>query len=66
MLLKVIFETGLLPDDGIKTRLCEVAEAAGTDFVKTSTGFGFVKDATGGTRLHRGYRARHRPLMRRV
>lgn len=43
---KVIFETGLLPNDDIKRKLCELSEAAGAAFVKTSTGFGFVKDAS--------------------
>jgi len=45
---KVIFETGLLPDDETKRRLCEASEKAAAAFVKTSTGFGFVKDASGG------------------
>lgn len=36
--LKVILETCLL-DDGQKRRACTLAEAAGLDFVKTSTGF---------------------------
>jgi deoxyribose-phosphate aldolase len=40
---KVIFETGLLPDDAAKVRLCQISEAAGAAFVKTSTGFGFIK-----------------------
>lgn len=44
---KVIFETGLLPNDDLKIRLCEISEEAGAAFVKTSTGFGFVKDADG-------------------
>jgi deoxyribose-phosphate aldolase len=44
---KVIFETGLLPDDDTKVRLCEVSEAAGAAFVKTSTGFGFIKRSDG-------------------
>jgi deoxyribose-phosphate aldolase len=44
---KVIFETGLLPDDEIKVRLCQLSEAAGAAFVKTSTGFGFVKRSDG-------------------
>lgn len=44
---KVIFETGLLPNDELKIRLCEISEAAGAAFVKTSTGFGYVKDAAG-------------------
>jgi deoxyribose-phosphate aldolase len=44
---KVIFETGLLPDDEAKIRLCQLSEAAGAAFVKTSTGFGFVKRSDG-------------------
>ncbi|MBN1945644.1 MAG: deoxyribose-phosphate aldolase [Bradymonadales bacterium] len=38
-LSKVILETGLLTDEE-KVRACELAKAAGADFVKTSTGFG--------------------------
>lgn len=45
---KVIFETGLLPDDDTKIRLCQVCQSAGAAFVKTSTGFGFVKRSDGG------------------
>lgn len=44
---KVIFETGLLPTDDLKIKLCEICESLGVAFVKTSTGFGFVKDADG-------------------
>lgn len=44
---KVIFETGLLPSDDLKIRLCKLSEEAGVAFVKTSTGFGMVKDASG-------------------
>ena len=44
---KVIFETGLLPDDDTKIRLCQMSEAAGAAFVKTSTGFGFIKRSDG-------------------
>jgi deoxyribose-phosphate aldolase len=44
---KVIFETGLLPNDDVKIRLCTISEAAGAAFVKTSTGFGYVKQASG-------------------
>jgi len=44
---KVIFETGLLSGDAPKTRLCELSEHSGAAFVKTSTGFGFVKDSGG-------------------
>ena len=47
VITKVIFETGLLPNDDVKIRLCKISEAAGAAFVKTSTGFGYVKDAGG-------------------
>lgn len=46
-LVKVIFETDYLPDDAVKQRLCAVCELAGAHFVKTSTGFGFVKQPNG-------------------
>ena len=38
-LLKVIIESALLDDEGIRAA-CRAAESAGADFVKTSTGFG--------------------------
>jgi deoxyribose-phosphate aldolase len=44
---KVIFENDFLSDDASKIRLCEVCRRAGAEFVKTSTGFGFVKQADG-------------------
>lgn len=46
-LTKVIFETGLIPNDDLKIRLCQICEEAGAAFVKTSTGFGYVKGADG-------------------
>jgi deoxyribose-phosphate aldolase len=46
-LLKVIFETDYLVRDADKIRLCEICSRAGVAFVKTSTGFGFVKRADG-------------------
>ncbi len=46
-LVKVIFETGLLPHDDWKVQLCRLSERAGAAMVKTSTGFGYRKDATG-------------------
>jgi deoxyribose-phosphate aldolase len=45
--VKVIFENDYLPDDPIKRKLCRVSERAGADFIKTSTGYGFVKGASG-------------------
>jgi len=41
-LLKVIFENDYLPQDRHKIRLCELCSRIGVDFVKTSTGYGFV------------------------
>jgi deoxyribose-phosphate aldolase len=47
-IVKVILETDLVTDQGWKRRLCEICTDAGADFVKTSTGFGFVRQKTGG------------------
>lgn len=47
-LLKVIFETDYLTNDAAKIHLCEICERVGADFVKTSTGFGFVRQPDGG------------------
>ncbi|MCX6224710.1 MAG: deoxyribose-phosphate aldolase [Bacteroidia bacterium] len=44
---KVIFETGYVTEDEHKIRLCEICSKVGAEYVKTSTGFGFVKDADG-------------------
>jgi deoxyribose-phosphate aldolase len=38
---------GLSADD-LKRKLCQICERAGADWVKTSTGYGFVKQADGG------------------
>ena len=46
-IVKVIFENDFLPDDATKVRLCEICQRVGADFVKTSTGFGFVKQPSG-------------------
>jgi deoxyribose-phosphate aldolase len=46
-IVKVILENDFLPGDKVKRKLCRVAEKAGADFVKTSTGYGFVKGADG-------------------
>lgn len=45
--LKVIFENDFLPDDKLKIRLCGICNSLRVDFVKTSTGYGFVKDPAG-------------------
>jgi len=41
--IKVIFETDYLTQDEHKIRLCEICSDLKVDYVKTSTGFGFVK-----------------------
>ncbi|MBA2116375.1 deoxyribose-phosphate aldolase [Bremerella alba] len=53
--VKVIIENdflssggGGLDGDALKQKLCQICEAVGADWVKTSTGFGFVKQAEGG------------------
>jgi deoxyribose-phosphate aldolase len=52
--VKVIFENDFLgaggaglSGDDFKRKLCEISERAGADWVKTSTGYGFVKGADG-------------------
>ena len=45
--LKVIFENDFLANDALKIRLCDICTQIGVEFVKTSTGFGFVKDSNG-------------------
>ena len=52
--VKVIFENDYLTkggagldSDSFKRRLCQICERAGADWVKTSTGFGFVKQPDG-------------------
>lgn len=47
-IVKVIFENDFLTDDALKIRLCEICEVAGAEYVKTSTGYGFVKQPGGG------------------
>lgn len=45
--LKVIFENDFLPDDKLKIKLCEICSKYKVEFVKTSTGYGFVKQPDG-------------------
>jgi deoxyribose-phosphate aldolase len=45
--LKVIFENDFLPEDKYKIKLCEICSKLNIGFVKTSTGYGFVKGADG-------------------
>jgi deoxyribose-phosphate aldolase len=68
--VKVIFENdyldkggaGLSSDD-FKRQLCRICERAGADWVKTSTGFGFVKQPDGGYN-YRGATEHDLELMR--
>lgn len=46
-ILKVIFENDYLPEPKLKVRLCRICSEIGVDFVKTSTGYGFVKGPDG-------------------
>jgi deoxyribose-phosphate aldolase len=46
-IVKVIFENDFLPNDRIKRKLCRLCEIARADFIKTSTGYGFVKGSDG-------------------
>lgn len=45
--VKVIFETDYVTKDVDKIKLCKICTDVGADYVKTSTGFGFVKDKDG-------------------
>ena len=46
-LVKVIFENDFITLSDDKIRLCGICTKAGADFVKTSTGYGFVKQVNG-------------------
>jgi len=46
-IVKVIFETDFLAREADIVRLCEICTEVGADYVKTSTGFGFVKQSNG-------------------
>ena len=68
--VKVIFENDYLAQggagldgDSFKRKLCQICERAGADWVKTSTGFGFVKQPDGGFN-YQGATAQDLELMR--
>jgi deoxyribose-phosphate aldolase len=46
-ILKVIFENDYLPEDALKIKLCEICSQKAVAYVKTSTGYGFVKQPGG-------------------
>ena len=62
-ILKVIFENDYLQDDHI-IRLCEVCSEHQVAFVKTSSGYGFVKQANG-MYSYKGATDHHLKLMRK-
>jgi deoxyribose-phosphate aldolase len=43
--IKVIFETDYISNENDIIKLCQICTKVGADYVKTSTGFGFVKGA---------------------
>lgn len=61
-ILKVIFENDYLQDDQI-VRLCQICSEIGVAFVKTSTGYGFVKQPDG-LYTYKGATVPHLKLMR--
>lgn len=46
-LLKVIFENDFITSDKHKIKLCKICSAIGVAFIKTSTGYGYVKLPSG-------------------
>lgn len=60
--LKVIFENDYLSDEEI-VQLCRICSALAVAFVKTSTGYGFVKQANGDY-AYKGATVPHLKLMR--
>ena len=64
-IVKVIFENDFMPGDAIKKQLCRISDKAGADFVKTSTGYGFVKGPDG-KYSYQGATERDLVLMRKA
>lgn len=46
-IVKVIFETDFVTEEADIVKLCEICTKVGADYVKTSSGFGFVKGEDG-------------------
>ena len=46
-IVKVIFETDYITKEADIIKLCQICTEVGADYVKTSSGFGFVKQANG-------------------
>ena len=62
-ILKVIFENDYLQDEHI-IKLCQICTSLSVSFVKTSTGYGFVKNANG-LYSYKGATIPHLKLMRK-
>jgi len=62
-ILKVIFENDYLQDEHI-IKLCEICSKIGVAFVKTSSGYGFVKQSNGDYN-YKGATVRHIELMKK-
>lgn len=62
-IVKVIFENDFISGDETKIKLCQICERAGADYVKTSTGYGFVKQP-GGQYNYKGATEHDLKLMR--
>jgi len=62
--LKVIFENDFLPKDIHKIKLCKICSVLNVEFVKTSTGYGYTKQADG-TYNYKGATAKDLALMRK-
>jgi deoxyribose-phosphate aldolase len=60
---KVIFENDFYPEDAPIVRLCEICNERAVAFVKTSTGYGFVRRADG-SYTYAGATDHHLRLMR--
>jgi deoxyribose-phosphate aldolase len=63
-IVKVIFETDYIKRTEDKINLCGICTNAGADFVKTSTGYGYVKQ-TGGDYNYKGATVEDIRLMRK-
>ena len=63
-ILKVIFETDFITNDSDKIKLCELCSKHKVAFVKTSTGYGFVK-ANDGSYSYQGATEHDLQLMRK-
>ncbi len=62
-ILKVIFENDYLNEDALRIKLCQICNQHAVAFVKTSTGYGFVKQK-GGLYAYKGATDHDLKLMR--